>query len=171
MPMVPFFSAFPDLAVTETRCLTPLGNPDLPEDEYGLIESYCDERGCDCRRVFINVVLRSAPEQVLATISYGWENEQFYRRWFPGADAFDIEELKGPCLARLAPQSRYAPPLLELVRYVLADDDYVDRIRRHYEMFKSAVDEHGPSRKAREWVPRNSPCPCGSGRKYKNCCG
>jgi hypothetical protein len=24
---------------------------------------------------------------------------------------------------------------------------------------------------AGSWVPRNAPCPCGSGKKYKNCCG
>jgi preprotein translocase subunit SecA len=28
-----------------------------------------------------------------------------------------------------------------------------------------------PIRNREEKVPRNAPCPCGSGKKYKNCCG
>ncbi|MEI2770271.1 MAG: SEC-C metal-binding domain-containing protein [Candidatus Competibacter sp.] len=28
-----------------------------------------------------------------------------------------------------------------------------------------------PQRKANSKVGRNQPCPCGSGRKYKHCCG
>ncbi|HMO87431.1 MAG TPA: SEC-C metal-binding domain-containing protein, partial [Lacipirellulaceae bacterium] len=28
-----------------------------------------------------------------------------------------------------------------------------------------------PIRNREERVPRNAPCPCGSGKKYKNCCG
>jgi len=28
-----------------------------------------------------------------------------------------------------------------------------------------------PSRRAMPKVGRNEPCPCGSGKKYKNCCG
>jgi uncharacterized protein YbaA (DUF1428 family) len=32
-------------------------------------------------------------------------------------------------------------------------------------------DDDRPSLPASSSVPRNAPCPCGSGRKYKNCCG
>jgi preprotein translocase subunit SecA len=28
-----------------------------------------------------------------------------------------------------------------------------------------------PIRNRDEKIPRNAPCPCGSGKKYKNCCG
>jgi preprotein translocase subunit SecA len=28
-----------------------------------------------------------------------------------------------------------------------------------------------PIRSDREKIPRNDPCPCGSGKKYKKCCG
>ena len=31
--------------------------------------------------------------------------------------------------------------------------------------------QKGPVRRAEEKVYPNSPCPCGSGKKYKNCCG
>ena len=29
----------------------------------------------------------------------------------------------------------------------------------------------GPTHRAAEKVGRNAPCPCGSGKKYKKCCG
>jgi preprotein translocase subunit SecA len=40
-------------------------------------------------------------------------------------------------------------------------------------MFFSHGDEEGPAPKKREGkkVGRNDPCPCGSGKKYKKCCG
>ncbi|WP_334183852.1 MULTISPECIES: SEC-C metal-binding domain-containing protein [Sphingomonadaceae] len=32
-------------------------------------------------------------------------------------------------------------------------------------------DPHRPSSIKRQKIGRNDPCPCGSGRKYKKCCG
>ncbi|MBS4968680.1 MAG: SEC-C domain-containing protein [Lachnospiraceae bacterium] len=32
-------------------------------------------------------------------------------------------------------------------------------------------DQEGTFRRAEKKVGRNDPCPCGSGKKYKNCCG
>ena len=32
-------------------------------------------------------------------------------------------------------------------------------------------DEEGTFRRTGKKVGRNDPCPCGSGKKYKNCCG
>jgi hypothetical protein len=54
MPYVPFYKYFPKLAETETRVLTilPGDASGLPPDSYGFCEMFCDERGCDCRRVF-----------------------------------------------------------------------------------------------------------------------
>jgi hypothetical protein len=43
---------FPETTLTETRTAKiPVGNSLLPADEYGLLEAYCDEEDCDCRRV------------------------------------------------------------------------------------------------------------------------
>ena len=52
MPFVPFHEAFPDLAKRETRTFTILEARELPAANYALVEMYCDEPGCDCRRVF-----------------------------------------------------------------------------------------------------------------------
>lgn len=59
------------LAERETRSIIVLPElPDrsLPEGVYTLHEMYCNERGCDCRRVFLNIQasFRPGPEAVVA---------------------------------------------------------------------------------------------------------
>ena len=66
----------------------------------------------------------------------------FYRRWFKYGDLGDAIELKGPVLNFGSPATKLAPALLELVRNVLLKDpEYVERIKRHYRMFRDAVDQ------------------------------
>ena len=36
---------------------------------------------------------------------------------------------------------------------------------------KDELVERGPYRRKEAKIGRNAPCPCGSGKKYKNCCG
>jgi hypothetical protein len=57
MPYAPFDEYFHELAETETRVLTiPTGGAgDLPADSYVFRELFCNERNCDCRRVFFSV--------------------------------------------------------------------------------------------------------------------
>ncbi|MBM3811211.1 MAG: hypothetical protein FJW20_06195 [Acidimicrobiia bacterium] len=48
----------------------------------------------------------------------------------------------------------------------------LDRIRHTAEIdYLRASDSLEQREKAIENAPRNAPCPCGSGRKYKRCCG
>jgi hypothetical protein len=187
MAFEPFYDFFPDIAAEETRNITVLKSGDLPKGTYSFFESFCNDEACDCRRVFVTVYSKrrfgfrgSAP---LATISFGWEDESFYRKWasFPLSKE-DLRELKGPALvSKMAPQSEYAPKLLEQFKILVRDRDYVDRIADHYRMFRKAVDERTPQRSPaiqRSLTPirhqpktgRNQPCPCGSGKKYKKCC-
>ncbi len=56
MPFAPFHSLFPDLAARETRSIVTFNDDELPEATYGLVELYCNERGCDCRRVIFQVI-------------------------------------------------------------------------------------------------------------------
>lgn len=49
--------------------------------------------------------------------------------------------------------------------YVL--EDPYGRFRGSYSAYRS---NHLPVRRANRKVGRNEPCPCGSGRKFKNCC-
>ena len=47
-----FVERFPELGWKETRSATvfPMNAYGLPVDEYGLIEAYCSDKDCDCKR-------------------------------------------------------------------------------------------------------------------------
>jgi hypothetical protein len=156
MPMVPFYTEFSDLAFEETRCVGVSGYRGLPDGEYAFLEYYCNEPGCDCRRVFISVISQDMPGEILATINYGWESAEFYIEWM--GDDEDIEELKGPALApRPALQTKLAPYLLKLFKETVLDESYVNRLRRHYKMFKRAIeDKHRPRSRSRSRPRRKS---------------
>jgi hypothetical protein len=140
MPYEPFFERFGALALNETRSITIQGEPLLPDDEYGFLEAYCNDENCDCRRVMFNVVSRNSTK-ILAVIAYGWENKEFYARWFTKNEPSIIHELQGPILNPASEQSALAPALLKLVRDTLLQDPaYIERLKRHYWMFKETVD-------------------------------
>jgi hypothetical protein len=145
MPMIPFMERFPEVGARETRSVTVPPRQDLPEGEYGFVELYCDEPGCDCRRVMIDVLRpETGWSKIWATIGYGWESLDFYRNW--GGSASDPIEMKGPYLDPLNPQTPYSPSLLNLFRFLIQSPDYVARLRRHYLIFRESIDaEHGHS--------------------------
>ena len=199
MYLIPFYVVEPELAERETRTITIFEpHDDLPPGTYALIESYCPDPACECRRVMLNVMSEESPQRgYLASISYGFDRD---------------EELAGPFLDGLNPQSEYAESLLELVSdWVLRDPRYLRRLERHYQLVKQAAadpshpayheiqqvladeEEELPQIRPPEkrvgghqngpfetWgghqngplrvVGRNDPCPCGSGKKYKHCC-
>ncbi len=142
MAFAAFHDHFPELAEQETRSITipAASNLGLPPDEYGFLEMYCDEPGCDCRRVLFYVVARSRPG-VQAVIGWGWEDVNFYTRWMKSDDKAEAVFMKGPALNPLSPATELAPALVELVRNVLLKDpEYVARIKRHYQMFRAKID-------------------------------
>jgi hypothetical protein len=142
MAHVMFHQYFPEIAETETRGIIISSNSGtgLPAGDYGFLEMFCDEPGCDCRRVLFSVV-SDRTKDVLAVITYGWEDRQFYVDWLKDDDPAAIKELKGPALNSCSPQSQLAPVLLSLIQKILfRDRDYIDRIKRHYSMFRDKVD-------------------------------
>lgn len=141
MPYVMFYEYFPELAKKETRGITVFerSNLNLPAGNYSFLEMYCNEPGCDCRRVFFHVV--SNKKDLEAVITYGWESPQFYAKWMGSDDPHIIADLKGPSLNMGSPQSSLAPALLDVVRNILLPDTiYVERIKRHYAMFRAEID-------------------------------
>ena len=185
MPYALFHTRCPELAVRETRNITVLENSDLglPADHYAFLEMYCDEVGCDCRRVMFYVVSASRGTAVQAVISWGWEPREFYAKWMRDSDPLVVDSLKGPALNIGSPETELAPALLDLVRNVLLRDPaYADRIKQHYSIFRKKIDsEDADVHVDRDEVPKSVPpqatvgpnhrCPCGSGKKYKKCCG
>lgn len=175
MPYSPFYDVFPDVAKAETRCLHVLDVPGLPPDQYVLTEMFCNEPDCDCRRVFINVYAEARKEFV-AVVAFGWESMAFYKKWLHGDDPIALADLKGPVLNRGSPLCDISVPILDLVKKVLRDQAYVDRLKKHYRLFKGALENGTDARaanlgEATTRIGRNEPCPCGSGLKYKYCCG
>lgn len=183
MGMVMFGTLFPQVASKETRTVRVVQRPPLPQDTYGLVELFCVEEGCDCRRVILNVHSERTMEH-LATINFAFDPD---------------DDMRGPFLDTLNRQSELSLPLLDLVREVLEQDaGYVQRLERHYRMFKAALaDPANPARRslppkrseaaelgefvisaARQaaTVGRNELCPCGAlgpngkRRKFKHCC-
>ena len=142
MPFAPFAALCPEVAVAETRTIIVLAgtNPHLPADAYTLEESYCDEAGCDCRRVMFCVV-SGQRQRLEAVVAYGWEDLAFYRRWLRHGNPAAAADLQGPVLNLGSPQSELAPDVLDLVGGLLrADPKFVARVKRHYRLFRDMVD-------------------------------
>ncbi|MBM3129701.1 MAG: hypothetical protein FJ009_13880 [Chloroflexi bacterium] len=133
--MVPFYTRFRELAFREMRSVTIRGERNLPDGEYGFLELYCDDPKCDCRRVLIDVVTPTTGSKIWATINYGWESLEFYEKWMGNKES--ARESCGATLDMLNPQTEYSPVLLALFKWVLQDQAYVERLKRHYRLFKS----------------------------------
>ncbi len=141
MPYASFYKRFPDIAENETRSLIIKNDSELPDDQYIYTEAYCDEHGCDCRRVFFNVFSENTKE-ILAVITYGWENRQYYINWMGDDDPAVIDSLVGIGLNLSSPQSNFAQALLEKIDFVLKNDiEYLNRIKKHYQLFRAEIDK------------------------------
>lgn len=143
MPYESFHACFPEIAEKETRTITVMKHEGIPKGNYGMIEMYCNEPACDCRRVFFDVYDWER-EKSMAIIAYGWESEKFYARWLGDSDPRTIHELQGPVLNFGSPQSKYAQAFLALIEDILKDSRYVSRLKRHYRIFKGAVNRGKP---------------------------
>jgi hypothetical protein len=128
MHLIPLFAVDPELAARETRVMhTLVPQEELPVGAYGLLEFYCPDPACDCRRVMLNVAEEKQPDHFLASISYGFDRD---------------DEMAGPFLDPMNPQSQYAEQLLRLVEEtVLSDPRYVARLERHYVLVKQAASD------------------------------
>jgi hypothetical protein len=54
-----FYHHFPKVAEDETRYMNlhqPGPGGRIPAGSYGLVEAYCTDPSCDCRRVMLNVI-------------------------------------------------------------------------------------------------------------------
>lgn len=139
MSLVPFSRFFPELALAETRVLTIRNHNLLPDDEYALVEFYCPDPTCDCRRVILNVIARHvAGQDTLAAISFAFDRDA---------------EFAGPSLDPPNLQTFYAEALLELVTsYLECEPAYVARLESHYRQAKQAAAD--PDHPIREVIQR-----------------
>ena len=143
--MSPFSSRFPDLGPRETRMLIlPYPQGGLPAGRFGLLELYCIDLACDCRRVLLQVAAEDEPDKILATINYGWETLAFYTKWMHG-DRASAREILEASLDPLNPQTNYAAGFLRIFQtVVLQDMAYIKRLERHYNLFKGSLSSNAP---------------------------
>ena len=112
------------------------GLPDLPADEYGLIELYCTDPSCDCRRVLF-LVARLSDDTVVAALNYGWEPPAFYKRWSPHDPS--ASALSGVTVDPTHPQTPLSKPLQLVVQALVTEDNaYRSMLQRHYDLFRAA---------------------------------
>lgn len=131
MPMIPLFSKVGERAFKEMHTLVVMKGGALPTGPYGLLEFYCDEVECDCRRVLFQVIRPDTGEKVWATINFGWETPEYYRTWSPDIDM--AHEMSGPSLDPFGPQTKYSAELLALfVEHVQPNAAYVAQLKKHY---------------------------------------
>lgn len=143
-----FHARFPDIGMTEYRTVKRLDGEDVVEDIL-FMEMYCEEPACDCRRTLVRA-LSSRGGRELATLTFGWEPEAFYRTWASWElTELQLRDLKGPAIQLLQYQSERADEMLEYFEMILSDPAYVERVKRHYRMFRDQVDAESDE------VPRN----------------
>ena len=132
MMMEMFVNKFPEIAEKETRCILMPKGKDLPEGHYYFPESFCNDKECDCRRAFINVIFEEEP---IATIGFGWEDLKFYEKW--ANDKSMAKDLKGPILELTGIRTKYSENALNLFKEALMQDKlFLERLPKHYKMFK-----------------------------------
>jgi hypothetical protein len=167
-----FMEFFPEIAEKETRRITLRNDPQIPDGEYAFVDSFCEDKHCDCRRVYFDVLQIDPDHEPIhaARISYGWEDLDFYLSWSPYIPSKMATEMKGPILQPFQKQSRYAERFLEFFESdFLTDPTYTDRIKRHYALFKAKLGGKA-IKKICKGHDAYGPCPCGSGKKLKFCC-
>lgn len=129
----PFYTKFPEIAAKENQTLE-LIFADKTKEEYLLIENYCEDYNCDCRKAMINIVNKKDHNRILATIGFGWESLEFYKKWAHG-DEWLAKEMLGAYLELGGIQSEDAVYLLEEFKKSINSDN-VEILKRHYSMFK-----------------------------------
>lgn len=162
--MRPFFTLCLETAKAETRSITIQGMIHAPpEIDLLFDENYCDETGCDCRRVLLIARVCDDYDRILATINYGWEPAAYYQAWTKSMAPEMAAGMSGASLEPFGKQSRHAGEILQLAEeHLFSDPEYVSRLQRHYLEFKAKLPRRS---KSHGW--RRAPRPGGAGRKKR----
>ena len=57
------------------------------------------------------------------------------------------------------------------MRELIENEDFEDMVQLHQSSPTSNSSVKRQPQRVAKKIPRNAPCPCGSGKKYKHCCG
>ena len=168
----PYFHRYPNIAKVEFRTVNVDKRGNIPRGSYLFVETYCNEKKCDCRRSLIQVLPPPFSQQkgIQAFISFGWEPAAFYRDWGRGSmSESDLDWIKGPGLDPFQPQGPYAADFLALFIESIKQKDYQDMLLRHYAQFKYDLGMKIP-KALTPHLGRYELCGCKSGKSFALCC-
>jgi uncharacterized protein YchJ len=137
----------------------------IDEVDYILQDLYCLRPACDCHEVTIQVVDDSF-EKTLFTVSHDVKQNTF--KLDKEAEVNISNEKVQAILAAIRNQFTEAK---------IKGISYTDRYTRMRAIFKDFLVRKGipqhyhPETRLVATIGRNDDCPCGSGKKYKKCCG
>mgnify|MGYP003922146035 FL=1 len=152
----------------QIRTVTLNNSPQLPDGEYTFIDGYCTNPGCDCRKTIIRIIHN---DHHVATVDYGWESPKFYAKWGRIDDELS-REMSGLSIDFMSPGLIDREATLSFMEELL-DEQWISRIKSTYQAVRTAVKKETANNNIIRLEPkisRNAPCPCGSGKKYKQCC-
>ena len=139
---------------------------------YTFDDQYCVQSDCDCRYAILTVARGDSPLGVTAPDDPVLEVDYAERRWKDGATGGRPRGSVGKLQQALVEQ---IPELYDLLRKRHTTLRKMYRVALAYQgpyLSCAQVDPPAPAAPARKKkVGRNEPCPCGSGKKYKKCCG
>jgi hypothetical protein len=130
---------------------------DIMDTKYAMYDQYCKNVNCDCTGASIEIVKvtdTGLDTSVVLAFDFDYEKNQILEAYSHLPDGFE------EALITL-------PGFLEIIknRSAFVKNSFeIARKKREIALLTKAI---GNAAK----VPRNAPCPCESGRKYKNCCG
>lgn len=166
--ITPFTPAGEILSEAQVRSIVLADDPALPDGEYTFIDTYCTDSTCDCRKTIIQVMHE---RRLVSIIDFGWESPKFYRRWMGSpsdpSDRALAEEMSGVSIAFQSPDRVSRKGMLRLMDRLL-DEKWISIFKEHYRLIRAASKPDNIVRFPK--ISRNSPCPCGSGKKHKHCC-
>jgi hypothetical protein len=164
---------YPKIAEKEVQLLVIEEGEELPSGMFILMPTFCTDKKCDCRRTIINVLSftsKGAPGHV-ASISYGWESMEFYRKWSLGLSEEMLRDFKGPALDFAQQQSKFAPLFLKKISdTTLKNNAYIKLLKRNYVYIKRKIGMKMP-KDLISLLNLYGDCPCGSRISFSLCCG
>ncbi len=139
--------------------------------QYWVEDSYCIREGCDCRKMslsFARTPKNANDTKIIQLVSecaarYDLADSSFHSE--KPKDSAKIQTLMAQFFAQCPGAKSRLEKRYARVRQLVAERPSTksNRVNSTMEYPKVAV--------AASRIGRNDPCPCGSGKKYKKCCG
>lgn len=126
---------------------------DYSDDRYLVVDQYCMNPKCLCNEVVL-IFIKIDPKKDV-------QEPSFAIRLNVNNHKYEVDENKSDEMA-------------SVIRYAFENRPILKLLKSRYHEMKTAgreiINKYGQKEPAVK-VGRNEPCPCGSGKKYKRCCG